>query len=249
MTDLSGKTALVTGGGQGVGFGIARALTEAGARVMLAGRTETKLADAAGRLASARHHVADVCDPAALEALVDRTVAEFGGIDILVNNAQQVPLGRLTEVSDVAFLAGFESGPLAAFRLMKLVAPHMQAAGGGVIFNLVSSAGVRWDMAGFGAYGAVKQAMRVLTRAAASEWGADNIRVLSIAPHALSEGMQAWIAANPDESASFFRTIPLGRLGDPYEDIGRAVVMLAGDAAGYLTGATIPLDGGQALFD
>jgi NAD(P)-dependent dehydrogenase (short-subunit alcohol dehydrogenase family) len=91
--------------------------------------------------------------------------------------------------------------------------------------------------------------MRVLTRAAASEWGADNIRVLSIAPHALSEAMQAWIAANPDESARFFSTIPLGRLGDPQEDIGRAVAMLAGDAAGYLTGATIPLDGGQARFD
>jgi NAD(P)-dependent dehydrogenase (short-subunit alcohol dehydrogenase family) len=249
MSRLDGKVALVTGGGQGVGFGIARALASAGARVMIAGRTEATLVEAAATLPGAAWHVADVLDSAALNGLVDATCEALGGIDILVNNAQQVPLGKLADVTDEAFLAGFESGPLAAFRLMKLCAPLMKARGGGVIFNLVSSAGVRWDMAGFGAYGAVKQAMRVLTRAAASEWGPDNIRVLSIAPHALTPAMERWMAANPDEATTFFRTIPLGRLGDAHDDIGRAVAMLAGDEAGYLTGATIPLDGGQASFD
>lgn len=249
MTGLSGKVAIVTGGGQGVGFGIARALTAAGARVMLSGRTEATLAAAAAELEGARFLVADGCDPTALSALLDATLAAFGGIDVLVNNAQQVPLGRLAEVTDEAFIAGFESGPLAAFRLMKLVAPHLKARGGGTIFNLVTSAGIRWDMAGFGAYGAVKQAMRVLTRAAASEWGPDGIRVLSIAPHALSPALEAWIAANPDDARAFFRTIPLGRIGDPERDIGRMVALLAGEEAGYLTGATIPLDGGQANFD
>jgi NAD(P)-dependent dehydrogenase (short-subunit alcohol dehydrogenase family) len=104
-------------------------------------------------------------------------------------------------------------------------------------------------MAGFGAYGAVKQAMRVLTRAGAAEWGPDKIRVLSIAPHAMSPALQGWMEHNPGEAAAFFRTIPLGRVGDCEQDIGRAVAMLAGDEAGYLTGATIPLDGGQASFD
>ena len=183
MTALEGKAAIVTGGGQGIGLGIARALTEAGARAMLSGRTEATLASAAKQLPGSAWHIADGRDPKALQALVARAVARFGGVDILVNNAQQVPVGRLADVDDDAFVAGFESGPLAAFRLMKLVAPVMKARGGGTIFNLVSSAAVRWDMAGFGAYGAVKQAMRVLTRAAASEWGADRIRVLSIAPH------------------------------------------------------------------
>lgn len=249
MSKLEGKVAIITGGGQGVGFGIARALTAEGARVMIAGRTGETLATACRSLAGAQYRVADVLAPEALDALVADTVAAFGGIDILVNNAQQVPLGRLADVTDEAFLAGFESGPLAAFRLMKLVAPIMKTRGGGTIFNLVSSAGVRWDMGGFGAYGAVKQAMRVLTRAAASEWGPDGIRVLSIAPHARSPGMERWMAANPDEAAAFFRTIPLGRLGEVEADIGRAVAMLASADAGYLTGATIPLDGGQASFD
>jgi NAD(P)-dependent dehydrogenase (short-subunit alcohol dehydrogenase family) len=180
---------------------------------------------------------------------VERAAAALGGIDILVNNAQEVPLGALLDVSEEAFTAGFESGPLAAFRLMKRVQPIMKARGGGVIFNLVTSAGVRWNMAGFGAYGAVKQAMRNLTRAAAAEWGPDGIRVLSIAPHAMSPGMERWIENSPEEAAAFFKTIPLGRVGDCEEDIGRGVALLASDDARYLTGATIPLDGGQANFD
>ena len=111
-------------------------------------------------------------DPASLADMVARTAERFGGLDILVNNAQEVPNGKLLDVTDEAFLAGFESGPLASFRLMKLAHPLMVARGGGVIVNLASSAGIRWDMTGYGAYGAVKQATRVLTRAAAAEWAA-----------------------------------------------------------------------------
>ncbi|HPB22297.1 MAG TPA: SDR family oxidoreductase, partial [Novosphingobium sp.] len=112
-----------------------------------------------------------------------------------------------------------------------------------------SSAGIRWDMSGYGAYGAVKQATRVLTRAAAAEWGRQNIRVLSIAPHAESPGLKWWIANNAEEAEAFFRTIPLGRIGKLEEDIGRAVAALCSSDMAYLTGATIPLDGGQANFD
>lgn len=117
------------------------------------------------------------------------------------------------------------------------------------MINLVSSAAVRWDMSGYGAYGAVKQAMRVLTRAAAAEWGRQGIRVLAVAPHAESDGLKAWMANNREEAEAFFRTIPLGRIGTLEEDIGRAVVALCRSDLSYLTGATIPLDGGQANFD
>jgi len=253
MADLGGKVALVTGAGQGVGLGIALALADAGARVVLAGRTLAKVETAAALIAErggeACAVACNVKESADLAAAVAAAVERFGGLDILVNNAQEVPLGKLAEVSDEAFLAGFESGPLATFRLMKLARPHMAARGGGTIINLGSSAGVRWDMAGYGAYGAVKQAIRALTRAGAAEWGREGIRVLTIAPHAESPGLKWWVENNPEEAEAFFRTIPLGRIGQLEQDIGRAVVALCGSDLAYLTGATIPLDGGQANFD
>lgn len=253
MTDLSGKVALVTGAGQGVGQGIALALAAAGAKVAVTGRTLAKLEATCGLIAErggdALAIAGNVKDAASLTDMVAQAVTRFGGLDILINNAQEVPNGKLLDVSDEAFLAGFESGPLASFRLMKLAHPHMVARGGGVIVNLASSAGIRWDMTGYGAYGAVKQATRVLTRAAAAEWGRQGIRVLTIAPHAESPGLKWWIANNPEEAEAFFRTIPLGRIGKLEEDIGRAVAALCSPEMAYLTGATIPLDGGQANFD
>jgi NAD(P)-dependent dehydrogenase (short-subunit alcohol dehydrogenase family) len=253
VSELAGKVAVITGAGQGVGQGIALALAAEGVGIVVAGRTLSKVeATAATIRERGGQSLALACDvknPADLAAVVDQTVATFGGLDILVNNAQEVPLGTLLQVSDEAFLAGFESGPLASFRLMKLVRPIMAARGGGTIFNLASSAGIRWDMSGYGAYGAVKQSIRALTRAAAAEWGREGIRVLTIAPHAESPGLKWWIENNPEEAESFFRTIPLGRIGQLEEDIGRAVVALCGPEMGYLTGATIPLDGGQANFD
>ncbi|MCB2048169.1 MAG: SDR family oxidoreductase [Novosphingobium sp.] len=253
MVDLSGKVAIITGAGQGVGFGIAAAMSAAGASVVLAGRTLAKVEQAAaeitGRGGKALAVACDVKDPATMQAAIDAAIAAFGGLDILVNNAQEVPLGTLDDVTDESFTAGFESGPLATFRFMKLARPHLAARGGGTIFNMCSSAGIRWDMAGYGPYGAVKQAIRVLTRAAASEWGSEGIRVLTIAPHAESPGLKWWIETNPDEAAAFFRTIPLGRIGALETDIGQAVAALCGPEFAYLTGATIPLDGGQANFD
>ncbi|WP_088310603.1 SDR family NAD(P)-dependent oxidoreductase [Novosphingobium sp. B 225] len=253
MSELAGKVAVVTGAGQGVGQGIALAFSAAGAAVVVAGRTLEKVeATAAAIRAHGGKALALACnvkDASDLAALVEQAAAQFGGIDILVNNAQEVPLGKLMDVSDEAFVAGFESGPLASFRLMKLVQPHMAARGGGTIINLASSAGIRWDMTGYGAYAAVKQAVRALTRAGAAEWGADKIRVLTVAPHAESPGLKWWVENNPDEAKAFFRTIPLGRIGRLEEDIGRAVVALCSESMAYLTGATIPLDGGQANFD
>lgn len=253
MADMRGKVALITGAGQGIGQGTALAMAAAGVDLLLAGRTLDKVEETA-RLASERgvRAVPVACNVKSaddLAAAVDTATRELGGIDILVNNAQEVPNGPLDAVSDEAFLAGFESGPLAAFRLMKLVHPLMAARGGGTIFNFASSAGIRWDMANYGCYGAIKQSIRVLTRAAAAEWGRENIRVLTIAPHAESPGLKMWIENNPEEAEAFFRTIPLGRIGRLEEDIGRALVALCGTEMSYLTGATIPLDGGQANFD
>jgi len=253
VASLDGKVAIVTGAGQGIGQGIAFALAKEGAAITVVGRTESKLlatCDAIyGLGGEATPLVADVTSAADVEKIIAHTIGEFGGIDILINNAQTAPLGTLLSVAESAFMEGFTSGPLAVFRLMRAVHPHMKARGGGSIINFASSAGKRWDMSGYGAYGAVKQAIRALTRAAAAEWGVDGIRVNTLAPHALSPGLKGWIESNPEEAQAFFRTIPLRRIGDCENDIGRFVVLLTSADAGYLTGATIPLDGGQANFD
>jgi NAD(P)-dependent dehydrogenase (short-subunit alcohol dehydrogenase family) len=253
MGALEGKVAIITGAGQGIGQGIALALAKEGAAVAVAGRTQAKLDTTAESIAKnggrAQSIVADVTVPADIERIVSDCLAAFGGVDILVNNAQIAPLGTLLAVDDAAFLEGFASGPLATFRMMRAVHPHMKARGGGSIVNFATSAARRWDMAGYGAYAAVKQATRALTRAAAAEWGPDGIRVNTLAPHARSPGLVGWITAHPQEAEAFFKTIPLRRIGDCERDIGRFVVTLVGPDASYLTGATIPLDGGQANFD
>jgi NAD(P)-dependent dehydrogenase (short-subunit alcohol dehydrogenase family) len=111
-----------------------------------------------------------------------------------------------------------------------------------------SSSAIRWDPIGYGAYAAAKEAIRALTRAAACEWGVDGIRVNCVLPLAMSPAMDGWIASRPEESSEFFKTIPLGYVGDCEKDIGRAVVFLCCEDSRYLTGHSMPLDGGQAFM-
>ena len=247
---LEGKVALVTGAGQGVGQGIALALAAEGAAVAASGRTLEKLELTCALLrerdADAMPVVCDVKSPVALRSMVDDVIERFGRLDILVNNAQEVPLGTLEQVSDDSFTAGWESGPLATFRLMKLCRPHF--AGSGCIVNLASSAGRRWDMSGYGAYAATKEAIRSLTRAAACEWGPEGIRTNVVLPHAKSPGLAWWMDNNPEEAAAFIATIPQRRVGDCEKDIGRFVAQLCSEGSGYVNGQSIALDGGQAFI-
>lgn len=249
---LAGKVALITGGGQGVGRGIALSLAKAGADIALTGRTFAKLDAVAEEVrALGRRVVALECDvknAASIEASVAATVAQLGGLDILVNNAQEVTLGTIMDTPDDAFQAMFDSGPLATVRGMRAAYPHLKRSGEAVIVNLSTSATRRWDMGNHGGYGAVKRAVEALTRAAAAEWGPDGIRVLAIAPHADSPALNAWMKARPDEAEKFFRTIPLGRIGKCEDDIGEAVAALCTPAFKYMTSVIIPLDGGQANF-
>ena len=247
---LQDKVALVTGAGQGVGQGIALALAGEGAKVAVTGRTLSKLENTC-KLIEERGGQAlavecEVKSAESLSACVETVVGHFGGLQVLVNNAQEVPLGTLHQVSDEAFTAGFESGPLATLRMMKLSYPHLK--GDGVIVNLASSAGKRWDMSGYGAYAATKEAIRSLTRAAACEWGPDGIRTNVIMPHAKSPGLAWWIENKPEEAAEFIQSIPQRRVGDCEQDIGRFVALLCGEGSAYVNGQTIGLDGGQALI-
>ncbi|HEY9566013.1 MAG TPA: SDR family oxidoreductase [Nocardioides sp.] len=252
MTTLKGHTALITGAGQGVGRGIAIALAERGADIAAVGRTLSKVEDVCGELANlgvaARAYELDVTDEENVPGLVDRVAEEFGSLDILVNNAYFGAHGPLLGMDAQKFQRGFRSAPFAAFNFMVAAHPHLVARGGGSIVNLVTSAMVRWDGTNYGAYAAAKTALRSLTRTAAVEWGGDNIRVNSIAPHALTPALAGWAERNPQEAEEFVASIPLKRVGDPVADIGRAVAALVSPEMSYLSGATIPLDGGQAFF-
>lgn len=248
---VAGKIAIVTGAGRGVGRGIALALAQDGATVVVGGRTQESLDETVAMIeADGGTAAAVICDVTVaehLESLVASTVDSFGTIDILVNNAQgQTAGGLLSEVDPETFLSAFTSGPLATLRMMQACRPHL--VDGGVIINLGTGASIRPDPVGYGCYAAVKEAIRAMSRAAAVEWGQHGIRVHTVVPLAGSEGLKQWAAARPEEAQAFFSTVPLGRLGDPLEDIGRAVVFLCGDESGYMTGNTIAIDGGQAFL-
>ncbi|MDC1326406.1 SDR family oxidoreductase [Gammaproteobacteria bacterium] len=248
--DFTGKTAVITGAGQGVGKGIAMALSAHKANVALVGRTLSKVQEVADQIiqkgGSATAIECDVKNKSDIEKAILQTIEKFSSIDFLVNNAQEVPLGNLLHVDDEAFENGWKSGPLATFRFMKLCHPYLK--GGGKIINLASSSALRADSEGYGAYASVKEAIRAISRTAAVEWGQDNILVNCIMPLAKSNGMEWWMNERPEEASAFVQTIPLGRVGDCKDDIGEAVCHLFSDGMSYITGSTIMLDGGQAFL-
>ncbi|MEU7550900.1 SDR family oxidoreductase [Streptomyces sp. NPDC044571] len=246
---LADRTALVTGGGQGIGRGIALALAAEGARVAIAGRTagtlEGVVREIEERGARGLAVVGDVGRPEDVERMVQETAEAFGGLDILVNNAQslvQRPLADTT-VEDVEL--AYRSGPLGTFHAMRAALPHLKRRGGSIV-NLASSAALV-GQEGFASYAMAKEAIRGLTRVAAREWGPYDIRVNVICPVSLSPGAAAYFEAHPEAHAKVLSEIPLGRLGDAETDIGRAVVSLADDGMRYLTGATLVLEGGRTI--
>lgn len=250
---LAGKVAFITGAGQGVGQGIARSLAKRGATIACAGRTLEKCekscsdieADFGTRALPLRCDVANNED---LEASIARSAEELGGIDILVNNAVGTSLGPLLEQTEEKILQAFRVGPIATLKAMQLCHPLMKKAGGGSIINLASTAAKRWDMSTFGVYAAEKEAIRALTRTAASEWGGDNIRANCVLPHAKSPALKWWIENYAEEAAAFIKTIPMQRIGECEEDIGEFVAMLCSPESRYVNGQSIAVDGGQAYM-
>ena len=249
---LEGKVAIVTGAGQGVGRGIANAFAAEGAAVVVAGRTESKCVDAVQEIESRGGRAlavgCDVLHADQIQRCIDATLEAYGRLDIVVNNAQIVPLGMLLDIDEGLVEQGWQSGPMASLRFMRACHPHLKAQGGGSIINLATAAAIRPDPVGYGAYAAVKEGIRALTRAAAWEWGGDNIRVNNVLPLAKSPGYVFWENERPEEAAAFCETIPLKRVGECEDDIGRTCVFLASEAGSYITGTSIPIDGGQAFI-
>lgn len=252
MTSLTGRVAIVTGAGRGIGRGVAQALASEGAAVAVVDRDPATAADAATAIAAATGSDViaigcDVSDRDSVAAMIQQVVARFGGLHVLVNNAQalraQVSLVDHT-VDDVAL--ALDSGFWGTFHCMQLAFPHLHAAGDGRVINVGSAAGTL-GMVGLGGYAATKEAIRGLSRVAAREWGEFGITVNVFCPSSASPGMLAWAAEHPDEYQAAIADRPIRRDGDPVADIGPLVVFLAGPGSGFVTGETIMVNGGNAM--
>lgn len=252
MGRLSGKVAIITGGGQGVGLGIAQAFADAGAALVLSGRTVEKLQavvpDLEGRGAKVAILGADVRSRADADKVVAFAVETFGGIDVLVNNAQSTFPGLMfRDYTDEHIAATVESGLYGAIYHMQAVRPHMAARGGGSIINFGSRQGIVAPP-GYSIYGATKEAIRGLSRVAARELGPEGIRVNVINPSAMSPAAWKWLTDFPEEAAKNLEEVSLRRWGDAEKDIGPVAVFLASDDSHYVSGQTINVDGGMVML-
>ena len=242
----------MTGAGQGIGRGIALHLARNGAAVVVAEWKEHRAQRTVDELealgARALAAVCDISDKAQVDAMVEQTMATFGRVDALVNNAQTFrPSAELASVSEEDVDVFYESGVKGTLWAMQAVRPHMAATGWGRIVNFASAAGIT-GMRGYGAYNASKEAIRALTRTAAREWGRDGIVVNCVAPGAASKRGQEAAARDDEAYQQFVREHPIGRQGDPEDDIAPVVLFLCSDACRYLTGQTLMVDGGAFLF-
>ena len=237
MKRLDGNVTIITGGGKGIGFGMATAFAREGSNLVLTGRNMERLQQAQQKLESewgvkVLPIVADGSDENAVKMVVAKTVETFGKIDTLINNAQVSKSGLplIEHTREDIDLAMF-SGVYAAFFYMKECFPYLKESRGSVI-NFASGAGL-YGKPGQSSYAAAKEGIRGLSRVAATEWGPDGVRVNVVCPLAMTESLSAWKESYPELFAKTIRDIPLGRFADPVEDIGRTCVFLASEDAAY----------------
>jgi 2-deoxy-D-gluconate 3-dehydrogenase len=251
MFDLSGKVAIVTGGNGGIGLGIAKGLAGAGGDIVVAARSASKTEEAVDQLQGlgvrAIGIATDVANEGSVGSMVDAAIAEFGRIDVLVNNAgisvrkqpHEYTLEEWSRVIDVN-LAG-------TFLCCRGVYPHMADAGGGKIINIGSMTSI-FGSDWVASYSASKGGVVQLSKSLAMAWARDNIQVNVIQPGWIHTDLTAYIKKDaPDRYASIEARIPHGRWGEP-EEMAGAAVFLAGSASDYVTGITLPVDGGYSSF-
>jgi NAD(P)-dependent dehydrogenase (short-subunit alcohol dehydrogenase family) len=251
MPGLDGKVALVTGGSKGIGRAIALAFADAGADVVLAARGLEALDKAAREVEErGRRSLAvptDVADVAQVDALIDRTVSELGGIDVLVNNAGAAPFFSTIEaVRPEGFEKYFRVNFLSAVYCTRAAGPHLIARGQGASVINVTSVAAFVASPGLTYYSTAKAAVVNLTRTVAREWAGHGVRVNAVAP--------GWVETELNEDArrdpSFYETvrssIPLGRWGRA-EEVAAVARFLASDEASFMTGSVVVVDGGQTV--
>ncbi len=251
MKRLEGNVTIITGGGKGIGYGLAQAFAAEGSNLVITGRTESRLKAAKEKLEKDYNVqvlpvTADGADENAIKNVVAKTIEHFGKIDTLINNAQVSKSGLpLVEHTKEDFDLAINSGLYAAFFYMRECFPYLKESKGSVI-NFASGAGL-FGKLGQSSYAAAKEGIRGMSRVAAAEWGPDGVRVNVVCPLAMTESLMEWKENYPELYAKTIQGIPLGHFADPKEDIGKVCVFLASDDASYVTGETITLQGGSGL--
>jgi len=244
--DLSGKIAIVTGGGRGIGRAIALGLAKAGASVVVTSRTQKEIDAVVEEIkksgGKALAMVTDLTVNDQLENLVQATVKEFGKIDILVNNAARSFLRSLMDLREDGWDKVFNTNVKAVWLLSRLVARKMMEQKSGRIINITTVGAEKAEL-GMAAYGCSKAALKMLTRCMAREWAQFGIQVNAVGPGLTKTDFSKPIWSNPEVAKHVSAAIPMGRLAEPEEIVG-SVLFLASDAAQFITGHSIYVDGG-----
>ncbi|MFT3750875.1 MAG: SDR family oxidoreductase [Agriterribacter sp.] len=245
--DLTGKKVLITGGGKGLGFAIANIMAQQGAEVIITGRNERQLKETCKNIgASCTYHVFDLTDTKAIPSFVEAVTDKHGHIDVLVNNAGINMKKDILEVTDEDFESVIKTNQSAVFSLSREFAKKMVQSKRGVIL-LISSMASQYGIPKVIAYTASKSAVEGMTRAMAVELSPLGIRVNCIAPGFIETDMSSKaLNSDPERKQKVLSRTPMAKLGRP-EDIGYAAAFLASDAAGYITGIVLPVDGGNAI--
>ncbi|HPC03897.1 MAG TPA: SDR family oxidoreductase [Syntrophales bacterium] len=253
MKSLAGQTAIVTGGGTGIGRAIAGRFHEEGARVVICGRRREQLDRTVQAISPAGERIlavtADVTRVEDIFEVIGTAVSETGGVDILVNNAGLMRFGKLDESDVDSWDLMMKTNAFAPWRFMVAVLPEMRKRGGGAILNISSIAGIR-ALPGAGIYCASKAALQVLTQVLALETAAEGIRVNAICPAVVEDTELADPIFGTGKVREFYNTMrplhPLGRNGKP-SDIADAALFLVSPQSSWITGVLLSVDGGRHL--